>query len=323
MLTINGAPGLPPKLAVPDFIPLSSDAETVAAAKDHRRGALGRPELRAGVLPDSARHLQEHPAGQVGRRQCRSIGGRSSTPTALVVGTVRRDGNRGRRPGAADRRRARAVPRSPRSTAGASELANPRLYAHTTSDEIHQQQRSLRGVARTKLAFSSDRDGERMKGPVADRDISKIYISDYDGANPQRVTITRTLNIAPAWSPDVKAIAYTSYRTGFPDIIVPIHLRGEGVHEAGQRRLGREAELPAGVVAGRHQAGVHVEPRRQPGDLRHEPGRQRPAAARRTTRRSTCRRRGRRPATRSRGRRTVPARRRSTIMNADGSGRAR
>src|SRR5215212_10552007 len=33
IVTINGPPGLPPKYAVPDFIPLTNDAETVAAAK--------------------------------------------------------------------------------------------------------------------------------------------------------------------------------------------------------------------------------------------------------------------------------------------------
>src|SRR5881296_1890276 len=33
VVTINGAPGLPPKYAVPDFIALTNDAETVAAAK--------------------------------------------------------------------------------------------------------------------------------------------------------------------------------------------------------------------------------------------------------------------------------------------------
>src|SRR4029453_17480866 len=32
-VVINGAPGLPPKIAVPDFIPLSNEPETVAAAK--------------------------------------------------------------------------------------------------------------------------------------------------------------------------------------------------------------------------------------------------------------------------------------------------
>ena len=65
-----------------------------------------------------------------------------------------------------------------------------RVYAHTASDDIHQTQRALRGVARTKLLFSSDRDGTRMKGPVGDRDISNIYRSDYDGANQTRITYT-------------------------------------------------------------------------------------------------------------------------------------
>ena len=42
--------------------------------------------------------------------------------------------------------------------------ANPRLYAHTMSDEMHESQRKLRGVARTKLTFSSDRNGEPVVG---------------------------------------------------------------------------------------------------------------------------------------------------------------
>ena len=33
IVPIEGAPGLPPRIAVPDFIPLSNDPETVAAAK--------------------------------------------------------------------------------------------------------------------------------------------------------------------------------------------------------------------------------------------------------------------------------------------------
>ena len=95
-----------------------------------------------------------------------------------------------------------------------------RVYAHGIADEVHKQQRNLRGVARTKLAFSSDRDGLRMKGPVGDRDISNIYMSDYDGANQTRLTATRSLDIAPAWAPDGDTLAYTSYRSGYPDIIL-------------------------------------------------------------------------------------------------------
>jgi hypothetical protein len=95
-----------------------------------------------------------------------------------------------------------------------------RVFAHGIADEIHKQQRNLRGVARTRLAFSSDRDGARMKGPVGDRDVSNIYMSDYDGANQSRLTVNRSIDIAPAWSPDGELLAYTSYRTGYPDIIL-------------------------------------------------------------------------------------------------------
>ena len=43
-ISITGPPGLPPKYAVPDFIALTNDTETVAAAKtsESRRAGEGR-----------------------------------------------------------------------------------------------------------------------------------------------------------------------------------------------------------------------------------------------------------------------------------------
>lgn len=99
-------------------------------------------------------------------------------------------------------------------------IANVRVYAHTISDDIHKTQRNLRGVARTRLTFNSDRDGERLAGTVENRGAKEIYISDYDGENQRRMTVNRELNITSVWSADARSLAYVSYRRGLPNIFV-------------------------------------------------------------------------------------------------------
>ncbi|PWT83881.1 MAG: hypothetical protein C5B57_06005 [Blastocatellia bacterium] len=214
--TISGEPGAPPRLAIPDFIARSADAETATIAKTiaqvlfddltfEREFALIPRDIYS-TIP-AARSLDDVPFDR-----WREVGA-----DGVVVGTVQKSGNTlhvevnlfdvKRRQSAFGK----AYDGSP---------ANPRLYAHTVSDELHQQQRGLRGVARTKLTFSSDRDGERMAGTVESRGIKEIYISDYDGENQRRVTVGRTLNITPTWSPDGRSIAYTSYRRGAPNIFI-------------------------------------------------------------------------------------------------------
>jgi TolB protein len=97
---------------------------------------------------------------------------------------------------------------------------DPRYCAHTIADEVHKELFNLDGIARTKLAFASDRDGERLGGTIQDRSIQEIYISDYDGGKQLRLTPHRSLNITPAWSPDNRFVAYTSYTSGFPDVVI-------------------------------------------------------------------------------------------------------
>ncbi|HEY6507685.1 MAG TPA: hypothetical protein VIY56_06705, partial [Vicinamibacterales bacterium] len=66
----------------------------------------------------------------------------------------------------------------------------------------------------------------------------EIFVSDYDGGNQQRITNTRQLNNFPSWSPDARAVAYTSYRRIVPDIfisriyqgILENPLKGEGAN---------------------------------------------------------------------------------------------
>jgi TolB protein len=118
------------------------------------------------------------------------------------------------------------------------------MYAHTIADEIFQSQSQLRGVARTKLAFATDRDGERVGGTVEERNVKEIYVSDYDGASQRRVTINRRLNITPAWSPDGRAIAYTSYRRGYPDLFISLIYQGTPPEEPTRGRGGQNF-LPA------------------------------------------------------------------------------
>jgi TolB protein len=215
-IRITGARGLRPRFAVPDFIALTDDAETAAAAKtigqvlwddlnfEHELSLIARDAYK--TIP-AATSLDELPLDRWKR-----LGA-----DGLVIGTVGRTAD-----GLAIEMRVIAVGsgRSAMVKAYSGTLRDARRDAHTMSDDIHLQQRALRGVARTKLSFASDRDAERIPGSIEDRNMSNIYTSDYDGFNQQRMTVTRTIDIAPAWSPDGKTIAYTSYRSHFPDILV-------------------------------------------------------------------------------------------------------
>jgi TolB protein len=96
-----------------------------------------------------------------------------------------------------------------------------RKIAHEVADAVHQQQRGLRGVARTRITFVSDRVRESLLGTVEKRSVKEVYVADYDGANETRITNSRDLNLNPTWANDARAIAYAAYRRGAaPDILV-------------------------------------------------------------------------------------------------------
>jgi TolB protein len=226
-LTITGSPGTAPHFAVPDFLPLTNDADTVAAAK-----AIGQ------VLWDDLRFEREF--DMIPRDTYASIPvAKSATDVpfdrwhelgadGLVIGTVQKVGTGMRVEVRLYQVQTGKVAFSKQYDQGAapSTPVNLRLFAHTISDEILLQQKNLRGVARTKIAFDSNRDAERMGGTIEERQAKEIYICDYDGANQRRITVGRTLSISPDWSPDGRAIAYTSYARGFPDIFVSFIYRG-------------------------------------------------------------------------------------------------
>ena len=86
--------------------------------------------------------------------------------------------------------------------------ADIRREAHWFADDIVNATTGRQGIGKTKIAFkvqSPDGNGE-------------IYVSDFDGHNPQAVTTDGAIVAAPAWVPGRLALYYTSYKLGNPDI---------------------------------------------------------------------------------------------------------
>jgi TolB protein len=103
---------------------------------------------------------------------------------------------------------------------------NPRVFAHQASDDI-MTLTPIKGVAKSKIAFVSDRDASK------ERRTKELYIMDYDGFNPRRVTVNRSMNILPNWSPDGRTLAYVSYRQGAPEIFLAHIYEGKNTNVTG------------------------------------------------------------------------------------------
>ena len=216
-VSITGDVGAPLHYAVPDFIALTQDKETQEAAR-----------VMTEVLWNDLAFEREY--DMIPRDTYKTIEQVASTETiafdrwrelgadAVIKGSVRRTGNTFQVEMRLFSVRGRGVALG-RVYENVS-LRNPRAGAHAISDDIHQSQSGLKGVAKTKLTFESDRDNERIVDTVETRNGKEIYVADYDGANQMRVTANRRLNVTPSWSPDGRSIAYASYARIHPQIIV-------------------------------------------------------------------------------------------------------
>ena len=86
-------------------------------------------------------------------------------------------------------------------------LKDFRRVSHAASDKIVYQITGEAGISQTEIAYVSDEGGSK-----------EVYRMDYDGYNPRLLTLNRTINLFPRWSPDGHKISYTSFIDKNPDI---------------------------------------------------------------------------------------------------------
>ncbi len=93
-----------------------------------------------------------------------------------------------------------------RNFGGKKDLA--RLIAHRAADEMlkHFGEKPL---FTSKIVYVSESGNDR-----------DIYIMDYDGFRPTRITFSNALDMLPSWSADNEKIIYTSYRNLSPELFM-------------------------------------------------------------------------------------------------------
>lgn len=82
-----------------------------------------------------------------------------------------------------------------------------RLIAHRTSDEM-MKHFGEKPYFTSKVVFVSTRDGNK-----------EIYIMDYDGGRQKRITFNSYIDLMPSWSKDGEKLLFTTYKSGFPDLV--------------------------------------------------------------------------------------------------------
>lgn len=86
-----------------------------------------------------------------------------------------------------------------------------RRMAHNVADQVYQRITGESGYFDTRVVFVSE------DGPKNAR-LKRLAIMDYDGANVQYLTDSRSIVLAPRFSPDGGRVLYTSYESGTPRI---------------------------------------------------------------------------------------------------------
>ncbi len=84
-----------------------------------------------------------------------------------------------------------------------------RRMVHRWADELVEYYTGESGVAQTRIVYVA---GEETGGKA-------LYVMDYDGFGPQRITTTRNMALMPVWLPDRRSVVYTTYRRNNQEIV--------------------------------------------------------------------------------------------------------
>ncbi len=102
--------------------------------------------------------------------------------------------------------------------------------AHYISDEIYRELTGAPSIFQTRIAFvTAQRFGWRRHRFI-------LYVSDADGYNATPIFISDAQLMSPAWSPDLKKIAYVSYESGDPEVV--IQTLASAARENSAKRIG-------------------------------------------------------------------------------------
>ena len=84
-----------------------------------------------------------------------------------------------------------------------------RKIAHKFSNQIYSTLTGEPGIFETQIAFVKTEGKQK-----------EVYTMDYDGFNERRFSYHGTITLSPRWSPDGNWIAFTSYKGGYPNLII-------------------------------------------------------------------------------------------------------
>ena len=81
-------------------------------------------------------------------------------------------------------------------------IKSPEKIAHTFANDLLKALTGKSGMFLSKFVASKQEPGSTAK---------EIWVMDWDGANPQKITSHQTISISPTWSSTGEKVAYTSF----------------------------------------------------------------------------------------------------------------